>query len=681
MPTTAERYEAKKRRAAEIQRTQSAAGRELAPLPAIRNPARRKAAADCLRTFAESYFGHVFFLEWAPDHLHVIEQLELAVREGRQTALAMPRGSGKTSLVTLAGIWAIVTGRRRYAVLIAAEKDKAETLLESIRTHLAHNDELAADFPEVCEPLRRLGRNNQRRFLWYGREVTISATKSQIRFADIPGSPAAGALVETAGITGSLRGLQVTTTAGEILRPDFALVDDPQTDQSAKSETQTADRLRTINGSVLGLPGPTETIACVACVTVIRKDDLADQILDRKANPQWRGIRLRLLEKIPESELWEEYHRIRERELQSDTGHDESTAFYTDNRDELDAGANPRWLQRYNPNEVSAVQHAMNLLQDRGRETFASEYQNEPQEQETADFELRADELRHRLSRIPRGIVPDNSTRLTAFVDVHENLLYWLTLATDDDFSAWVVDYGTYPKQRLTQFRLRNARNTIAKKHREIPTPEGRLYAALHATYDEILGRAWLRQDGTAVNVQRCLTDAQWGPMTETVYQAIRESRHRGLILPSHGRFVGAGQVPISRWKARKGESRGDEWRIGPNRNQLRVTFDANHWKTFSMARLLTPPGSAGAALFFGEDPEAHRLISQHLTAETATEVASKSRRIQEWRLKQSNPDNHWLDCFVGSCLAAGTLGARVLAETLPDPTTNQRRRESSDLF
>lgn len=679
-------YEAKKRKAGQRQRVQAADDRELYPLPPIKDPARRVRCSKSLLAFMLEYFPEVFYLDMSPDHLHVISQLELAIPLQLQVALAMSRGSGKTSLVTIAAIWAIVTGRSRFVVIVAADSTKAENLLESIRTHFQQNSGLLADFPEIAIPLKRLGKNNQRRFLYRGNEVIISSTKTEIQFANIPGSPASGSLIYTAGITGAIRGHQKTLASGEVIRPDFALVDDFQTDDSAKSETQNADRLALIKGAVLGLAGPDVDIACVACITVIQQNDAADQLLDRKKHPAWRGMRFALMESMPESELWQEYARIRELEQQDDenqTGKTpKATAYYRKNRRAMDAGAEPRWSQRFNKRTaISAVQHAMNILQDRGAKVFWSEYQNQPQEDETVDLSLKVADIKARLSRVPRGIVPLQATKLAGFVDCHEKLLYWMVVAAAPDASMWVVDYGTYPEQQLSVFQMRGVSTHIPKVHRDIPTPEARLYRALHLTWDRILGEGFRRPDGIQIPVDICLTDAQWGDMTKTVYQAVSEHEHKARLFPSHGRFVGAAQVQISNWKKRDGETIGDEWRCGPNRGMLRFTHDANHWKTFAAARLLAAMGSPGAARLFGNDEEAHELLAQHFCAETATEVASKYRRINEWRLKAARHDNHWWDCFVGCCVGLSAQGIEVLEDIKPPPKKSTGPTESTDLF
>jgi len=677
--------EVKRLREAERQRAASAASRELSPLPAIDNPRRRVAALKCLRTFAETYFDSVFYLDWSPDHLHVLEQLEHAIRHGGLQALAMPRASGKTSLVVVAALWAIFNGLRRFVVIVCAESAAAEHLLETVRAHVTANPLLSADFPEICIPLEKLGQNNQRRFLWHGKPLAMSTGKTRLEFPAIPGSRSASAIIDTAGLTGSLRGRQAAA-GGEVFRPDLALVDDPQTDASAKSETQVADRLKILTGSVLGLAGPDVRITCVATVTVIQQADLSDQILDRKNAPQWRGIRFALMDSWPDAtDLWETYYDRRRDDFRDPENKHTATDFYRENRAAMDAGAVARWPARHNPDEISAIQHAMNLVQDRGQATVDAEYQNAPKEAEPSDVDLSADEIRSRLNRLSRGTVPAAASRLVSFVDVHADVLFYIVAAVDESFGVDVIDYGTHPKQRTRNFTLRNARQTITNKYRQIPSPEGRLYQAIQDTFDLVLGRSWKRadKDATDATVSRLLIDAQWGPQTDTVYRAVRESSHRGLILPSHGRYVSASAEPISRWKGRDGETLGEEWRIGPTNRGHRITFDSNHWKTQASARLLTPMGSPGACRLFGRDEHAHRLLADHFTCEKAAEVSSRHRRINEWRVRPGRTDNHWWDCLVGCLVAASTLGATVLStQTRPARGGKPRQpKESDDLF
>jgi len=38
--------------------------------------------------------------------------------------------------------------------------------------------------------------------------------------------------------------------------------------------------------------------------------------------------------------------------------------------------------------------------------------------------------------------VPLAATRVTAFIDVHDKLLYWCVCAWEEDFTGYVIDYG-----------------------------------------------------------------------------------------------------------------------------------------------------------------------------------------------------------------------------------------------
>jgi len=69
------------------------------------------------------------------------------------------------------------------------------------------------------------------------------------------------------------------------------------------------------------------------------------------------------------------------------------------------------WPQRHHPDELSAVQHAMNLRLDRGDVAFWAEYQNEPLPEEHADDELlTADQIAAKVNGLRRGEVPIGAT-------------------------------------------------------------------------------------------------------------------------------------------------------------------------------------------------------------------------------------------------------------------------------
>ena len=155
-------YERHRDRMGDVQREQSKSGRDIGPLPPVRDPARRAKATASLRAFAETYFPERFHLDWSDDHLKIIQMMERVIRDGGLYAMACPRGFGKTTIVEVAVIFAMVLGLRSYIVIIGSDEGAAEEILESIKTELENNDLLAEDFPEVCHPIRKLEMINQR---------------------------------------------------------------------------------------------------------------------------------------------------------------------------------------------------------------------------------------------------------------------------------------------------------------------------------------------------------------------------------------------------------------------------------------------------------------------------------------------------------------------------------------
>src|ERR1051326_7418792 len=71
---------------------------------------------------------------------------------------AMPRGSGKTTLFEAACVFSIIYGHQQYVVIVGNNAAAAQQSLDSIKGELESNEQLGADFPEVCYPIERLER-------------------------------------------------------------------------------------------------------------------------------------------------------------------------------------------------------------------------------------------------------------------------------------------------------------------------------------------------------------------------------------------------------------------------------------------------------------------------------------------------------------------------------------------
>lgn len=675
-------YDALKERARQRNLELSLSGRDIGELPPVADPNRKAKAARDFRFFCETYFPATFHLPWSPDHLKVIAKIELAVLEGGLFAMAMPRGSGKTSLCETACLWALIFGHRGFVALVGADEEHAANMLDSIKAELENNELLLADFPEVVYPIHCLEGIHQRAAgqLYQGKQTHIGWTAREIVLPTIPGSRASGAIIRVAGITGRIRGMKHKRADGSSVRPSLVLIDDPQTDESARSPSQCATRERILAGAILGLAGPGKKIAGLMTLTVVRPDDMADRILDREKHPQWQGERTKMVYAWPANEkLWAQYTQIWRDGMRADRGIGEATEFYRVHREEMDEGAVVAWPERYHPDELSAIQHAVDLKLDRGEAAFFAEYQNEPLPEDVPDDDLlTADQIAAKVNGYRRGEVPLGCTHLTMFIDVQAKALFWLVAAWEDGFAGYVIDYGTEPDQKEGYFTLRDIKRTLGSVAPRAGL-EGAIYAGLERLTEATLGREWRRDDGAMVRIDRCLIDANWGNSSDVVYQFCRQSKFAGTVMPSHGRYVGASSIPFSEYKRKRGDRVGLNWRIPVvtgKRAVRHVVFDTNWWKSFVHARLAVAIGDPGALSLFGRKPEAHRLLAEHLTAEYRVKTEGRGRTVDEWKLRVDGLDNHWLDGLVGCAVAASMQGAALFGTDLR-PTPRPRVRLS----
>ena len=641
------------------------AAQDIGDLPEIVNPERREKAMKSFRVFCESYFPEIFYLPWSPDHLRVIEKIEKAVLHGGLFALAMPRGSGKTVLCQTAVVWASFIGAVPFVCLIASSASRARDLLENIKVWLETNPLLKGDFPEVCYPIERLERitNRQKGQKYRNESTRIEWNVDKVVLPTIEGSVASGVVISSSGMKGSdIRGQNHARADGQVVRPQLVLIDDPQTSESAWSESQSTHREGILAGDVLGMAGPGKKIAGLMACTVIRPDDMADRILDRDKHPEWQGERTKMVYLFPANEkLWAKYAELRGDSLRNDGDGSVATRFYEQNRDAMDVGSRVAWPERYNNDEISALQHAMNLkIRDEG--AFFSEYQNEPILEKLGEEMLTAEQIAEKTNGYDRDVVPLDCNHITMFVDVQQKALYWLLAAWDGVFNGHILDYGTWPDQQRPYYTLRDIQKTLAVA---IPNSglEGAIYGGLEKLCDERLGRSYYREDGIEMRVNQCIIDSNWGQSTDVVYQFCRQSQHAGILFPSHGKYVGASSIPFAEYAKKRGDCVGHHWRI-PNtagKRQVRhVLIDTNYWKSFVHARFAVNMGDPGCLSSFGHDPKVHTMLAEHLVSEYRVQATANGRTVDEWKIRPSHPDNHWLDCLVGCAVGASMQGVEL---------------------
>jgi len=665
---------------AEKSRQMSAAGRDIGDIPPVVDQERRESCEGNFRDFCEIYHADLFSLDWSADHLKIIDKLETAVLQGSQFAMAMPRGSGKTTLCYIACEWALLYAHRAFVVLVGAEATAALELLDALRTDLENNEYLLEDFPEVVYPIRKLDGiahrcNGQ---TCNGERTQMTWTSDRVVLPTVTGSKCSGATLRVVGLTGRLRGMQSKTPDGHSIRPDLVIVDDPQTDDSARSVSQNDYRERLLSGAILGLAGPGEPIAAVMPCTVIRFGDMADRILDRQRHPEWRGERTQLVYEWPKAtKLWDEYADIWSAELRNDGDGSAATEFYKNNQAAMDDGAKVGWPERYLDHEISAVQHAYNLRLKIGEEAFNSEYQNQPADIEslTNPISITADDVTGKVSRVKRGVVPVEFDQLVGFIDISQKCLWWTVMAFGKGFAGTVIDYGTWPDQNVRYSRLSSVKRTLQRRY-----PGNGLEAAILRGLEDCTAHMmqnWQGETGGEFQVERLLVDEGDGEHTQIVRSFCRRSDFSAVLLPAKGRGIRASHKPICSGKPKQNERFGTYWKIVRNRDNTRsVHTDVNHWKTFSMRRLEVPADDSGSVDLYKATPRHHQMFADQVTAEKPTEVedVASGNRVIEWA-NSRQLDNHFFDCLVGCHVAASMLGCMLTAEQPIEPARPKKRK------
>jgi len=674
---------------AERSREQHAAVAEIGEIPPPANPRRRKKCEHDLLKFLTTYFPQTTGLcPFSEDHKRVIARMQHCFENGGRILNAVYRGFAKTTISENSVLWAVLYGKKKFVFMLAATREDAGAIIDSVKSELESNPLLAEDFPEVCRPIEALEGKPQRcASQTCGGELThMQWTSEVVVLPTIAGSAAAGAIIQTKGLTGATRGKKFKRQDGTNQRPDFVLIDDPQTDKLARSPDQVTKQLGTIHKGVLKGGGHRESTACVCNATVIEPDDAIDQLLDPMKHPAWQGERIPMVKKWADAHetLWlEKYATIRNTFDRSDPedqrrAHKKATAYYKKNRKKMDAGCVVSWKHCYNPDtELSAIQHAYNALIDDGPVVFASEYQNQPIPPETDGDDLPSVEvIAEKFNRLKRRLVPIDASRVTVFIDVQKKLLPWVVVAWAEGFTGYVIDYGTWPDQKRTRWSLADARITLGHKFPKAGL-EGSIYAGLEAATEELLGVPYLRDDGAELQVDRCLIDANWGMSTDVVYQFCRSSQFAATLLPSHGKGITASNIPMAEYKRKKGERLGHNWRIPAvtGKRQVRhVLYDTNYWKSFVFARLAVSLGDPGCLSLFGRSP--HRLFAEQMHAEFPVKTEGRGRTVYEWKQKPNHPDNHYLDGLVGCAVAASMCGVTLMGEQSGGAVANRSEKK-----
>jgi hypothetical protein len=624
---------------------------------------RRLACLADPERFLRTYGRSIFYNPFAQHHRAMIRAIWERSKTGGDKAIAAPRGDGKTQIALWMIIAILLACRVSFPVIIAATRKSSQKIFRQIQRTFASNELLIADFPEICVPVLELDGAPQRAAKQHvgGEKTRIMWTQDEIGFPYVPGSPYGGRYLTYFGLDSAIRGVHFNG-----VRPDFALIDDPETHEVAKSETQHFDIEEMIDGDVALLAGPDKQMTRVVLTTIQNRRCYSFRVTDRTLKPTFAGDRFGMLEKWPDRlDLWQEYIAIRQRS-QADGDKDgfHATQFYLQNEEVMREGAvvsNPyRFAKRFakdgSPIEVDALQAFFNKVADLGMSRVNAELQNDPDLEDAPEtIGLTAGKVASRISGLEQNVLPKTDGQVFVGLDVGKYFSHWTKIFVHGNAIGHVIDYGILETPGM-------ASQT---------TPEAVEVALLKA----LLG--W-RTDIFANHPPTfCLIDS--GDYTGAVYEFIRQVN--GVPFAASKGYSG-GKFHLGEPSATRRLF--DQCWAGllPTEQIWLYHVNTEHWKQQVHERFATATfndqqqlNDGSLSLYASRDPKKHLTFSHHIVAEERRDQFIEGKgTVRKWVTVSRN--NHWLDATALALAASGIYGHRLIQATIrtPQPVAPQPR-------
>lgn len=633
--------------------------------------------------------------------------MQASVIDGLEVWNMVFRGFGKTSIAVGTILWAHKYGYRKFTPIIAANQGFADNILKMIKTQVETNDLLLEDFPELCFPVKQLEGRNQRcaSQTCEGERTHIEWKAAEIRFPTIAGSAASAGIVASFGIDSAMNGLVRALPDGRNVRPDWYLCDDLQTRKSARSDTEISNRLDALKHSVMMLGGHEDDLSGCINGTLMRSNDVMEQITNEDLFPSFSGEIIPMLESYPKAleSFWlTDYARVlkdydRKKAGDKKRAQRAATALYELRREEADEGGVAIWEHCFSPkkHEVSALQHAMNILIEDGEAVFATECQQKIHIAPGESEQLELDDIIKKLSGLKRYEPPTNATKVVCYIDTQDASFWYVVVAWTADFSGYVIDYGVWPEQARSDVTKANLTNTLAKKYPHLKNKEALHRAGLADLCENVLGREYRDSADHPHKISAALVDVKDGDVRITIPSWIAgQKKWRSILRPAMGVGLKASDTPFAerRFDPKKERRRGLYWHedhdpqipggtiVFIDTNSAK-TFGANRWRAAGERPDNDPtyrPCEPGAVYLWGMDPRTHTTFGAHMCSEWVKRVVDeKKREIDFWTLRASHPDNEYFDGFTGCVILADFAGGVSLKGTGLKRTVRRKKQRT----
>lgn len=608
-----------------------------------------------------------------PSQNDAVRHSQFFIQNGSHILKCEPRGFGKTSRSTNEGLLGVLQGFIKYLVLVASNTEKAEEIITSIMTEIFTNEHLFRLYPRTIACFRKTEKEPRKSLsqTYAGNPTYLYYNNGFIVFPYIDGEPSSGAIIDIRARK-NVRGIYHTIEAGEFAgtrqRPTHFILDDIQTDEEAENPRTATKIIRLVKRSIMMAGGHNAGISVMMNGTPIAPGDVTHHFL---LNEPWQHVVYKmLLSRSTNEDLW--FGPYQEILLDFDKqvpgskleAAKNALAYYIEHRERMDAGAEPAWEWCYKwmdkeQTEISAIQHAYNIMILEGMDVFEAECQcnvSRAEIDESITY-CDAEDIMNSQNSRARGVPQLKDRHVVSHIDVNKEFLTYVTASSPDVLQPSIIDYNTWPEYPVMPEKGKTSYGLLEYYRKQTGQPDLLLEDAIYMGVRDLITRLsntrYRREDGVEFPNHKILVDSRY--KQESVFRAIRDTKHPN-VFPAQGDSYRAKDKPLAQKKfsdAGQKYHRCVQLPAGDNM-LLRLSMDVNYFKTHVHILFSRESGTVGSATLFKEEHyRQHYPFGLHCNAELPfIDVDPKSGfQVTIWEMRPGASTNEFFDNFVG-CLA-----------------------------
>lgn len=708
-------------------------------IPPIVDRERRLRLEQDDRAWLRHYNPKAFYNEFTDQQAQSLRSIAEAVQYGTKKCIAGPRGDGKTALTRYrlgkGLLRKHVDGEKRgraecpFALYVGASDPKASQSDQAIRRWLRTgciskpgndrefiaNSPLGEDYPFECAVLSYVSKAPSRA----NNVTTNGGWRIHVQWANNLIMPSLefgdedeawekwmirpgvlGAMLLACGITGSvLQGANIFDQ-----RPTAVVLDDLDNRESLAADKKKSHDDGTvakkigeiIDKTISGMQGQGQSMGQVMLCTVTTRKSVAFRYSDPMQEPSWSGIRNKRVIKWPDRmNMWETYMTLRRKGKQAkdDQGNTvdpharEAHQYFIDNMDEMLEGA---VLGNYNihdetplpdgsKTQVHTLQWCFDFIADNDLESFNTEYQQEPPEDddERLNSQLTSYHVADSVIDRERGVVDETTAFTSSGIDVRKIELHELTIAQSDYRKYQIPDYDAH-SHGTTEITPEMAERAI--------------YKALHKLADWYDGNPMYDVTGSPIPRGVTLVDKGWlgswtdddGSNKSWATQPVETfCMEKGLRwwLPAKGQPKYKSPAPAddviigTHWHINRGEDRYSK----SKRACTEVIWDVKHYREEIEKAFQMDSEEEGITLFTPVDGihVGHRRLTHHMLQGVKGLVEMRMGKTPKTRRE------HWWDALAMAIVARSVelwfhqnLGKKKTSRSRSKQRRNQQPQE-----